>query len=76
MRTAPGHERRGAGRAMLGHIVAAARAEGMTRLSLETGSNAAFAPGRAMYEAAGFTPCGPFADYTDESFSRYYTLAL
>jgi putative acetyltransferase len=62
--------------AMLDHLITAARARYYRRLSLETGNNAPFAPARALYERAGFVECGPFADYTDASFSQYYTLAL
>ena len=76
MRTAPAHLRRGVARAMLEHLVAEGRARGYSRLSLETGSNEPFAPARALYERAGFKPCGPFADYTDVDFSRYYRLEL
>ena len=73
MRTAPTALRRGAGGRMLGHILGEAQARGYCRLSLETGSNAPFAPAWAMYERAGFVPCGPFAAYEDTIFSRYYT---
>lgn len=73
MRTAPRALRRGAGGAMLDHILAEARGRGYRRLSLETGSNAPFAPAWAMYEHAGFVPCAPFGTYTDTSFSRYFT---
>jgi putative acetyltransferase len=76
MRTAPAHLRRGVAAAMLDHLITAARARYYRRLSLETGNNAPFAPARALYERAGFVECGPFADYTDASFSQYYTLAL
>ncbi|KQS01546.1 acetyltransferase [Sphingomonas sp. Leaf357] len=76
MRTAPDQLRRGAGGMMLGYLIAEARARGYARLSLETGSNAAFAAARAMYERAGFETCGPFAGYSDTGFSRYYTLGL
>ena len=76
MRTAPAHLRKGVAAAMLDHLIAEGRRRGYARLSLETGNNAPFAPARAMYERAGFTLCGPFADYSDEAFSRYYTLAL
>jgi len=76
MRTAPAHLRKGVAAAMLDHLIVEGRRRGYARLSLETGNNAPFAPARAMYERAGFVPCGPFADYSDESFSRYYTLAL
>lgn len=76
MRTAPAALRRGAAKAMLAHIVREAKARGYRRLSLETGSNAPFAPAWAMYDRAGFVPCGPFAGYTDTSFSRYFALDL
>jgi putative acetyltransferase len=76
MRTAPGALRRGVGRAMLDHILREARAQGYRRLSLETGSNAPFAPAWAMYERAGFEPCGPFGGYEDTAFSRYFTRSL
>lgn len=73
MRTAPTALRRGVGGEMLDHILGEARARGYRRLSLETGSNAPFAPAWAMYERAGFVPCGPFGEYRDTSFSRYFT---
>jgi len=76
MRTAPTALRRGVARAMLDHIVGEAKARGYRRLSLETGSNAPFAPAWAMYERAGFEPCGPFGGYTDTSFSRYFARDL
>lgn len=76
MRTAPARQRRGHGAAMLDHLVAEGRARGYRRLSLETGGNDAFAAARAMYARAGFVESGPFGDYTDRSFSRYFTLAL
>jgi putative acetyltransferase len=73
MRTAPTALRRGVGARMLDHILEEARARGYRRLSLETGSNAPFAPAWAMYERAGFVPCGPFGAYVDTAFSRYFT---
>ena len=76
MRTAEGLKGRGAGGAMLDHIIAAARARGLRRLSLETGSNEAFAPARAMYAGRGFTECGPFEGYRLNDFSRFMTMAL
>ena len=76
MRTAPGQLRRGVAGTMLDHLLSEARTRGYRRISLETGSNEAFAPARALYERTGFKETGPFADYTDTGFSRYYTLAL
>lgn len=76
MRTAAGQLRRGVARAMLAHIVAEAQARGYRRLSLETGSMAAFEPARRLYEGFGFTPCGPFADYVDDPNSVFMTRML
>lgn len=76
MRTAPGHERKGIGKAMLQHLLSEAWARGFERVLLETGANEAFAPARAMYEAVGFRPCAAFGDYVLTDFNRCYSLAL
>jgi putative acetyltransferase len=76
MRTAPAHLRRGVAAAMLDHLIAEGRRRGYRRLSLETGSNPPFAPARTLCERTGFAPCGPFADYSDTDFSRYYRLEI
>ena len=76
MRTARDHQRRGVAKAILAHLLAEARAAGYARASLETGSMAYFAPARTLYAAAGFVPCGPFADYVDDRHSTYMTLTL
>ena len=73
MRTANAALGRGVGKAMLDHIVAAARAGGMTRLSLETGSTDQFAAALRLYEKEGFERCGPFGDYADTPFTRFFT---
>ena len=67
---------KGAGRAMLEHIVAEARAMGMGTLWLETGSTEAFVPALKLYESAGFEVCGPFGDYTLDPFSVFMKRAL
>jgi putative acetyltransferase len=54
---------RGIGRAMLTYLLGVARTRGFRRVSLETGTTAAFAPARALCESAGFVPCGPFTGY-------------
>jgi putative acetyltransferase len=76
MRTSQAHRRRGAARAMLEHILAEARRRGYARLSLETGSMAAFEPARRLYAQFGFTLCGPFGDYRDDPNSAFMTRAL
>lgn len=75
MRTPQALRRRGAGRAVLGHIIGQARLRGLKRLSLETGSTADFKPAQDLYVSFGFTCCGPFADYKDDPFSTFMTLA-
>ena len=76
MRTPEARRRTGAGRALLTHIVEAARARGYERLSLETGSVAAFAPAHRLYESAGFVRTGPFGEYVEDVNSVFMTLAL
>jgi putative acetyltransferase len=76
MHTAQFMRRRGAGRAMLRHIIASARAGGMSRLSLETGSWDYFQPARALYGSHGFLECPPFADYRLDPNSVFMTLDL
>lgn len=73
MRTAPQHRGRGVGKQMLRHILAEAEKRGIERLSLETGSMAAFEPARALYAGFGFTYCGPFADYKPDPNSVFMT---
>ncbi|AZS37599.1 putative N-acetyltransferase YsnE [Microbacterium lemovicicum] len=67
---------RGVGRALLQHLVAAARTEGLTDLWLETGSTVEFAAARSLYASEGFVGCGPFGSYTDDPFSTYMTRSL
>ena len=78
MRTPEALRRRGAGRAILNHIIAVARARGYQRLSLETGSGAlaGFRPALKLYESAGFSFCGPFGGYREDPYSAYMTLQL
>lgn len=73
MRTANAALGRGVGKALLDHLVATARAEGMTRLSLETGSTQQFAAALRLYEREGFERCGPFGGYRDTPFTRFFT---
>ena len=76
MHTAESVRRQGAGSAMLRHIIAAARACGMVRLSLETGSWDYFRPARAFYARHGFVECQPFDDYMPDPNSVFMSLDL
>jgi putative acetyltransferase len=76
MRTHPDHLRRGVAAALLDHIIGEARARGLQRLSLETGSGPAFDPALALYRKRGFVPGEPFADYERSPFNQFFHLAL
>lgn len=76
MRTHSAQLRKGVAAAMLEHIITTAKARSYQRLSLETGSGPAFDAAHALYLRYGFTYCGPFADYKEDPFSRFMTLAL
>lgn len=76
MRTARGHLRRGVARTMLTHILGEARRRGYARLSLETGTNPAFAPARELYASFGFVYCEPFAQYLPDPYSVFMTRAF
>jgi putative acetyltransferase len=76
MRTAPSHRGKGIAKQMLKHILSEAERRGITRLSLETGSMAAFDPARRLYSGFGFVYCDPFADYKEDPNSVFMTKEL
>jgi putative acetyltransferase len=76
MHTAQSHRRKGAGSAMLRHIITSARQMSMSRLSLETGSWPYFIAARKLYQRHGFIECPPFGDYVSDPNSIFLTLEL
>jgi putative acetyltransferase len=76
MHTAEAKRRTGAGGVMLRHIITAARATGISRLSLETGTSEYFRPARTFYMRHGFLECPPFADYVLDPNSVFMSLDL
>lgn len=76
MRTHPEHLRRGVAAALLEHIIAVARAEGLTRLSLETGDGPSFEAALTLYRRYGFKQGDVFADYTPSAFNLFFHLDL
>ena len=76
MRTPRTLRRRGAGRAVLAHIVDVARQRSYEALSLETGSHPAFRPAQTLYQRFGFICCGPFGSYRADPNSVFMTLRL
>lgn len=76
MRTHPDHVGKGIGRAILEAIITTAQSEGITRLSLETGTNEHFAPAIALYTRRGFAAGEAFAGYANGLHNQCYHLAL
>lgn len=76
MHVAQRQRRRGAGRALLDHLIARAQAKGMRRVSLETGSWDYFRPAQALYRSCGFVECPPFGGYQPDRNSVFMTLEL
>jgi len=76
MRTASAHLRKGVAASLMRHILEEAGRRSYRRLSLETGSEEAFAPARSLYASFGFQFCGPFADYAEDPYSVFMTRGL
>ena len=69
MRAAPEWRGKGAGEAMLLHLMAEARRRGYHWLGLETGRPKEFLPAQRLYAKHGFTECPDFADYVADEWS-------
>jgi putative acetyltransferase len=76
MRTPSALRRRGAGRAILAHLIDVAKARGYTSLWLETGEVDAFKPAQKLYESFGFGYCAPFGDYALDPYSVFMKLEI
>jgi putative acetyltransferase len=76
MHTAEHSRGRGVASAMLRHIIDTARGNGLSRLSLETGSWDYFWPARALYAKHGFVECPPFGNYLPDPNSVFMMLEL
>jgi putative acetyltransferase len=76
MRTASAHLRKGVARTVVRQIIAEAKRRGYRRLSLETGSMAAFEPARQLYAACGFSYCEPFGHYVNDPNSVFRMMEL
>ncbi|MEQ1588483.1 MAG: GNAT family N-acetyltransferase [Cyclobacteriaceae bacterium] len=76
MRTPANLRRRGAGRAVLAHLIGVAKQRGYRTLSLETGSHPAFLPAQKLYQQFGFTFGGPFGNYQADPHGAVGYLAL
>ncbi|WP_428394007.1 GNAT family N-acetyltransferase [Lichenicoccus sp.] len=76
MRTHPDHLRKGVAAFLLDFMMREARARGLQRLYLETGSGPAFEPALALYRRHGFAEGVPFSDYVKSDFNRFLYVLL
>lgn len=76
MRAAPAYRGKGAGQAMLDHLLQVARGRGYGWLGLETGTPAPFEPAYRLYSRNGFADCAPFDGYVPDVYSRFMELRL
>ena len=76
MRTHPDMLRRGVAALLLDHMIGEARARGLTRLSLETGSGPAFDPALSFYRGRGFVDGEAFSGYERSAFNQFLHLSL
>jgi putative acetyltransferase len=76
MRTHPDFLRMGVASALLEQVIAVAKAEGLNRLSLETGSGPSFDPALALYRKRGFQDGPSFSDYEKSDFNQFLHLRL
>jgi putative acetyltransferase len=76
MRTAQAFLGRGVATAILTRLIAESKQRAYGRISLETGSGAAFEAALTLYRKFGFEYCEPFGDYQEDPFSRFMTLRL
>lgn len=76
MRATPAYRGKGAGEAILLHLVAEAQRRGYSWLGLETGRPAAYLPAQSLYRKHGFTECADFGDYIGDEFSMCMSRTL
>lgn len=76
MRTHPDFLRRGIAARLLETIIDFAQSDGITRLSLETGSGPLFEPALNLYRQRGFTNGEAFGDYRLTDFNQCLHLQL
>ncbi len=76
MRTSDKFLRKGVAGEILTQIISYAKTQSYQKISLETGIAQVFVPAQMLYKNFGFVPCGPFANYTDDPFSQFFSLTI
>ncbi len=76
MRAAADWRGKGAGKAMLDHLLQTARERGCQWVGLETGRYPVFEPAIRLYASRGFAECPAFEAYESDDFSMCMSLDL
>ncbi len=76
MRTSRNFLRQGVAKLLLEHMISEASTRNYQKLSLETGTMAAFIPAQKLYQQLGFKECLPFADYQEDPYSTFMSKAI
>lgn len=76
MRASPEARGKGAGKAMLTHLIARGRELDFSQIKLETGSGPVFEAALNLYKRFGFEPCEAFAGYQPGEFNKLYSLSI
>lgn len=74
MHTVAEVRRLGVARAIVEHLLDVAVGLGLSRVSLETGTQPEFEPARRLYARLGFRPCPPFGPYDERSACMTFDL--
>ena len=64
---------KGFGEKIIFHLIEEAKKLKIKKISIETGSGNFFKSARELFKKFGFEPCEPFAHYTEDPNSCYYT---
>ena len=67
---------KGAGQALMAHLIDEARSRGYRTLWLETGNTEGFQSALRLYARLGFKECPPFGCYQETDFNVFMTLDL
>ena len=73
IRVANKFRKNGMGEKIISHLIDQAKQIGIKKISIETGSGNFFKSARELFKKFGFEPCEPFAHYTEDPNSCYYT---
>ena len=73
IRVADEFRKKGFGEKIIFHLIEEAEKLKIKKISIETGSGNFFKSARELFKKFGFEPCEPFAHYTEDPNSCYYT---